>query len=332
MNVEIPKGRASASLISVATGTFILYGGGSREEAFNDFWCCQVNSSTLEYEWSRLNLENDEEGIISARYGAAIFWDGQYIYVHGGQNMNQEMFADLIKIEVNLELKSAKVIENLTKYPFDIVKIPTERNSHLFAQSSKDQFFIYGGGHKEGLHKDCFVLNPKEDNWKKLKLTELSKDMEIEMGGLSIYNNSLYVICGRQISDISNSIFKFDLGIETTIGKDELISGKIIKLPFKLCSFAYTTFNEWFIIYGGLSETFLQAFYLFNMANEKWYSNVKSSSYSFSSSICASISNDGAVVLLFGGSSLQLESNQTTVVLLSELISSVNLVEIKQIK
>ncbi len=328
-----PKSRSSGSLINIKEGTFILYGGSSREESFNDFWLLELieSDSKLTFDWKNIkykeeeNNDNNNKTFLTERYGCAVGVYENKIFLHGGQNIQQIIFPDLYSVKFSIEERIISSVKNLTKYPIDFKTTPNQRNSHLYYQYN-DLLIIYGGGNNDGLLNDSFVYDLKSDSgkWKKIPL---KPSCEIEMGGLCYYNNKLYVIGGRNHEDINDYFLIYEYDIRNYDQTKEITYIKQ-KLPMKLCSFGYCLYEKWIILYGGLNgEAFLNTILLFNLELSKWFYYKKSSNLNIYGSICPMIAHDNKYLIIFGGSNIQYESNQTVVIELKDVINEENLKE-----
>lgn len=240
------------------------------------------------------------------------------------------MFSDLLSFDITDN--QINNIQNHTKHPINKLTTPIERNSHLYTQY-ESKLFIFGGGSKSELLDDCFVFDLEKQNWTKLNLQKICESMKFEMGGISYTNNKLILLGGRFYDDISDCLLIYD--IPDVISEEE-IKGKCLKLPMKICSFAYTTIynhksnffkeNPVMVIYGGTNGIeFFSNIILLDLVTFKWYYYKKSQELNIVGNICPMISHDNTNLVIFGGSNIQLETNQTTVIAIKDLLEGDNL-------
>ena len=318
----VPEGRSSGCLINISSGKYLLYGGSSRSQTFNDFWIGEINHNSLK--WKKLEVENDDNKFnITPRYGSSIILLDNKCYIFGGQNINTEIFDQLITFDINIENNKISNLKNITNYPLDNRTTPNARNSHSAFKYSDTDFIIYGGGTLQGLLSDCYQFNVMSNKWKRLFLQTIDNS---EMGGMCVYNNKLYIFGGRTLDDIINYTLVYNLANQDE--QETQIQYTKYKNPMKICSFANVLIKNWFIIYGGINgEIFLNTLILVDLDSYKWYYYNKSTELNISGCICPMMTFDNKYLVIFGGSSLQYESNQSVVVLLEDLFKVENLKE-----
>lgn len=322
-----PQGRASSGLIHINKNAFLLFGGASRSESFNDFWICNIFNN--QYIWEKIELSSSILNNLTPRYGIAIGKFNNKIYIHGGQDIFQNVFSDLFIVNYEIEENSKleiNSIENITISPINPENTPIERNSHLYCQTEVKLYIIGGGNTEKGLFNDGYYLNfnnfEENKNWNKLNF---QLEDSIEMGGVCLYNNKLYVFGGRTLINISNNLYIFNLDEE-----GNTTSFQIQKIPFKICSFGYTLYRKYFILVGGMNgEAFLNDINIYDIEENRWYLYKKSQETLFTGSICPSVTHNNEYIIIFGGSNIEYDTNQTIILLLEDLLKEQNLIEYK---
>lgn len=156
-------------------------------------------------------------------------------------------------------------------YPIDSETTPLERNSHsLSYDKSNNSFYIFGGGYNKGLLNDLWNFNLTTNKWKQIQYSGI-KIFPREMHGSTIFElqvedkmcKYLCIFGGRSYEEPLDDIFSINL--ETNF------SEKIGKLPRKLCSFSYTTLNNFLIIYGGTDvNEFINDIYIFDIVQKMY--------------------------------------------------------------
>lgn len=302
----------------------IILGGSSREKCFNDFWILTINNSiNLAFKWKNLKI-NDNCSTITPRFGSTMVFTNNKIYIHGGQDLNQNFYADLFEVEIiknkENEYDSVNFIKNHVLYPLSLNKYPSERNSHCSYLSDND-LLLFGGGNSSGLIDDMWIFSNNEFNKIKGNYTGL------EMTGITLFKSKIYIFGGREIEKISDKIriYNYD--------KENLCTSlsDTIQMPFSISSYAYCTHKEFFIIYGGIeNDKFSTHIKVYNMESSKWYFYNKQ--INIEASICPIMVNDDQIIIIFGGSSIQSESNQLTILNINDIINESNLIDISLIK
>ncbi len=262
----------------------------------------------------------ESSNYITPRFGCAMAFIKDKIYIHGGQDLNQSFYADLFEIELiknkENEFDSVKFIQNHVKYPISTNKIPCERNSHSIFNIEND-IFIYSGGNSNGLIGDLWMYS--HDGFKSIKGSYTGS----EMSGIAFFKNKIYVFGGREIEKISDKIriYNYDKDNYSTTTNQNLA------MPFSISSYAYCVHKEFIIIYGGIEDdNFSNHLKIFNMDLHKWYFYNKQ--INIESSICPMMVNNDKYIIIFGGSSIQSETNQITILNINDILNSNNLVEI----
>lgn len=316
-----------------------------------------------------LPTNKQDTNLLKSRYGCAAAIDINnlpicYLFIHGGQSFNKEFYNDIFVLRINIENKTYDIAANYNRNNCCKQIWPKERNSHLYYQNNKI-LYIYGGGNSEGLLSDCYTLNidnmsdikneitnnNNNNIWKEIKMDITTIDsikscnntnynnsqFNIEMGSMIVYNNSmnnisevrLAIIGGRLYDNISSNIFIYKNKLND-ISQMQLEC--IVSMPIKLCSFSYIFIKErYLIIYGGIDgELFLNSIYVIDVLNNfKWYYFKHSNEYSIVGSIASMMASDDDNIIIFGGSSLNKENNQISIIQINRILDFSNLIEIK---
>jgi len=350
-----PEDRSSGTLLNIGSSEFILIAGGNREKTYNDIWHMSITSNN-EVIWNE--IKNKYNHTLQQRFGCAGVTskteDGVInIWLHGGQNFfENKHYADmvLLKLQKNFsniyELTSMK---NYTNYPLDNKTTPRERNSHCLVYNSyrdKDQdqdedeknkeiFYLIGGGSSEGLQNDIWKFNTENYKWNKLDL----QGEEIparEMHGSVLFSSSktkenfLYIFGGRLYESIDDKIYRVN------ISNNKIESYG--KMPNPLCSFSYTGYKHFIIIYGGTDGvSFINDIIIYNIVSQKWAKSkiqINSDFINNDPNLIGFLGRIGSMMALdsisenlviFGGSSLHKDNNYTFLVNLKELFDENNL-------
>lgn len=366
-NNEIPDSRSSGLLLNIFSNNFLLIGGGSREKAFEDIWQLKSNVmhtandepksivSNKLFSWKKISAQNNNENSFTERFGhcgVVIRNDKEdyvQIYIHGGQNhFKSAFYLDffLIKIRKDEDITKNNLtatdktshfnnlqfieFKNLIKYPVDIYNTPCERNSHTmcFDNTNKQFIYIFGGGNNLGLLNDLWAYDLKKEKFNLVAL-EANIIPAREMHGLIEYKDHLYILGGRLYDSIDNKIYKINL---TTLK----IDSDFTKLPTALCSFAYCLYKNYVIIYGGTDGvSFLNSITIYNLNNNKWAKSklsfdIKGQEVKLDGKIGShmSIDEENDSLIIFGGSSIHEDSNETQIFSLSALLNENNLIKI----
>lgn len=310
-NKNLPSARSAGVFINITKDTFILFGGGNREETFNDSWVLKIVDN--ESNWEKLSLSK----YIQPRFGSSGSTCGNKIYIHGGQNyLESKFYGDLI--EIQMKEKCLEVIKNHTIYPIDETKTPLERNSHSI--SFKDNIlYLFGGGTSSGLLNDLWSFNIETNTWTKYNITGIS---EREMHGMVIYNNNIYIFGGRLYEQIDNNLYRINL--------ENFNCEKLCQLPTNMCSFAYTLFKNYIIIYGGTDgNVFLKDIILYNINNNKWARSKLSPKLEIpelGGKISSMMTCDETNLIIFGGSYILKDSSELVIISLKDLLNENNLI------
>jgi hypothetical protein len=356
---KVPEDRSSGSLLFIGGDNFLLIGGANREKPYNDMWQLKVlkekDTNSYNYEWSEIKLEMNN--IFYPRFGTAgIILDPELnnslthkledavIWLHGGQNyFENKHFADMYQInlvrEKETETYQIKSIKNFTNYPLNPQSSPKERNSHTMNYHEK-KLYIFGGGSNEGLLNDLWLFNLTDSKWTKIEIKG-STIPPREMHGSIVYTNKqketfLYIFGGRLYEEIDNKIYRINLTAET-----ETNCEVIGELPSRLCSFSFTIYKQFLILYGGTDGvSFLNDIIILNLVTNRWAKskiqinseliNNDQNLFGFLGRIGSmmSIDTSNGTLVIFGGSSLHKDNNFTCVISLKELLDENNLCSI----
>lgn len=311
--------------------------------------------------WKKLSMGKNSENSFKARFGhTGIIQKNEIdnsisLFIHGGQNhftsafyldflsikfQNSENLNESDRKESNMILqinnkntiKNYECVEfkNYIKFPVDINKTPCERNSHAMSLNNptKKSLFIFGGGNGSGLLNDLWEFNIENETFKKV-LIDGNKIPPREMHGMINYKDNLYIFGGRLYDSIDNKIYKINLN-------NLNIDSEFTNLPCCLCSFSYGVYKNYLIIYGGTDGiSFLNSLYIYNLNNNKWaQSKLNLSKYEKESLVEGkigshmSIDEESDLLVIFGGSSIHQDSNETIVISISELLHENNLVQV----
>lgn len=218
-------------------------------------------------------------------------------------------------------------IQNLIKFPVDIVKTPCERNSHTMAFDQKDSLYIFGGGNSSGLLSDLWKYSIENNLFSKIDFDE-TKIPPREMHGMIYYKDFLYIFGGRLYDAIDKKVYRINLNTSH-------IDSDFTTLPMPLCSFSYALYKNYLVIYGGTDGiNFLSTIYIYNINNNKWAkSKLKLSKSSDKEAYLSegkigshmAIDEENEIVLIFGGSSIQQDSNAFISLSLKDLLNENNL-------
>jgi hypothetical protein len=311
-NKKLPSLRSSGTFLSLSKGTFLLLGGGNREETFNDVWLLKVNEN--EQNWEELSLSK----YIQPRFGSSAVIINNNFYIHGGQNyLESKFYGDLLQMQH--KDKRVEVIKNHTIYPINIETTPCERNSHSFAPNG-NIIYLFGGGTSTGLLNDLWSFNTENNIWTKHEINGANIP-EREMHGMVYYDGFIYIFGGRLYEEIDKNIFKINT---------ENYSCEVIKqLPSNMCSFSYTLYKNYIILYGGTDgNVFLKDIIIYNINNGKWarskYSP-KNEIAELGGKISSMMTHDDENLLIFGGSYIQRDCNDVYIVPLKDLLDENNL-------
>jgi len=223
-------------------------------------------------------------------------------------------------------------LENLTKYPLDILKFPTERNSHSSVFDPYiNSIFIFGGGNLDGLNNELWEFSLNNSKWEKHP-NKGNVPNGREMHSLIFYFNQLtkaktiFLLGGRLKEDVSNEIFAYNLESKTW----ELF----FSLPYKLCSFSAVIIKNFIVIYGGTDAVyFYNDIILLNIDTKKWFKSKiapQEAEVGYGGKIATMSSCDEEFYIIFGGSSLSNDSNDIFILKHEELLDVNNLIEIKK--
>ena len=117
--------------------------------------------------------------------------------------------------------------------------------------------YLFGGGTSTGLLNDLWSFNTENNTWNKHNLTG-SEIKPREMHGMVYYNKYLYVFGGRLYEEIDNKVYRID----TNTYNCEVVTN----LPSNMCSFSYTLFKNYIILYGGTDgNVFLKDIIIYNI-------------------------------------------------------------------
>lgn len=131
--------------------TFLLVGGASRNDQYDDFYSVKVNKQDDSVVVEKIKIgENDGFGARHS-FGAVSFNNKTVMF--GGQDVIQEKCLDDVFVFDHAQQKLEK-IEYLKQG--DVV--PKERNSHSFVANGKTAY-IFGGANNEGPLNDAFELD-----------------------------------------------------------------------------------------------------------------------------------------------------------------------------
>jgi hypothetical protein len=345
---NIPEPRSSAVVLNLGSNRFFLFGGGSREKTFNDFWILLVKKNqnqAAELKWVDI-AENNVE-IPNSRFGSAgcvtkdkINQNLYTLYIHGGQNFfENKIFGDMLIIKLSETLENSnnfyKIvgIENITTYPIDIKTTPIQRNSHCMVTFNED-LYIFGGGSSDGLLNDLWQFNITTKKWHVCEIGGKTIPSR-EMHGMVVYTNKknenyLYIFGGRLLESIDDKIYRVNLS--------DFKCEYVTNIPIALCSFSYVLYKYFIIIYGGTDgNTFLNDIIIFNITNSKWakskfqiHSELVKSDPNLAFFLgrigsSMSIDYDSEQLLIFGGSSIHKDTNYTCVLKLKDLFDENNL-------
>ncbi len=311
--------------------------------------------------WKKLSNENFSENLFKARFGHCgiisrnDLENSFNLFIHGGQNHftssfyldffsikfqyleNSNNFFEkvndfVLQINTNDGIKNYDCMEykNFIKFPVDINKSPCERNSHAIAINNitKKSIFIFGGGNGSGLLNDLWEFSLENENFIKFSI-DSDKIPSREMHGMIYYKDNLYIFGGRLYDSIDNKMYKINLN-------SKKIECDFTTLPCALCSFSYEVYKNYLIIYGGTDGiSFFNTLYIYNLKNNKWaksklnlckYDREKLIEGKIGSHM--SIDEESGILIIFGGSSIHQDSNETYVVSISELINENNLIQV----
>jgi hypothetical protein len=311
-NKKTPSVRSAGILLNIAEGIFILFGGGNREETFKDSWLLRINDQ--QYSWEDVNMSK----YIDPRFGSAGCIANNYILIHGGQNyLESKFYGDLIQIL--LKEKRLEIVKNHTIYPINIETTPCERNSH--SMTVKDNLiYLYGGGTSSGLLNDLWSFNTEVKTWNKHNLNG-SDIKPREMHGMVYYNKYLYIFGGRLYEEIDNKVYRID----TNTYDCQVVTN----LPSNMCSFSYSLFKNYIILYGGTDgNVFLKDIVIYNISNDKWARSKyypKNDISELGGKISSMMSHDEDNLIIFGGSYIQRDCNDVFIVSLKDLLNENNL-------
>ena len=311
-NKKIPGERSAGVLLNLEKDIYFLFGGGNRDQTFNDSWLIKVlEGETL---WEELSLNK----YIQARFGSSAISINNNIYIHGGQNyLESKFYGDFYQMQI--KEKRVEIIKNHTIYPFEIDKFPCERNSHSIAYY-QNKIYLFGGGNGQGLLNDLWSFDIDKSVWNK----HLLSGNEIkgrEMHGMVCYNNYLYIFGGRLYEEIDKNLFRIDLNnFECNLFK---------QIPIPMCSFTYCLYKNFIIIYGGTDgNIFLKDIIIYNINNNKWAKSKyhpKIDESAFGGKISSMMAHDEDNLIIFGGSFLHRDSNEVFLVSLIDLLNENNL-------
>ena len=149
------EGRGGAAFTHIESNetshVFLLVGGASRENQFDDFYKIFVSKSDDSVSVQKLNIV--EMGGFGARHSmSAATWNKKTVLFGGQDVINDTVFNDLFVY--NHETNEIEQQEYLKEG----LIIPKVRNSQLFVQSG-NKAFVYGGANQEGPLNDAFELD-----------------------------------------------------------------------------------------------------------------------------------------------------------------------------
>lgn len=352
INQKEPNGRASGCFIPLKESKFLLLGGSDREKAYNDIW----ELDTINKTW-KLITHDPLNAMITPRSGCGYLIthntdDNIEMYIHGGQNFFlQQFYGDMLKISINLNDYSKSQIENITKYPIDMIKAPIERNSHcLCYDNKKERMFIFGGGTRDCLLNDLWMFDIKTQQYTKCSFDNGNDIITPrELCGM-VYNeedNTLIVFGGRLYESIDDSMFIIRLGDndDDNSAMTNLKCERASKMPISLCSFSYAKYTHYIIIYGGTDgNNFFNAFIVYNIKTKTFKKSkviINKDLINFDPNLSVFLGRISSMMtidakaenlVLFGGSASDKEWNYVNVIKLNELLSEDNLVNIVNAK
>jgi hypothetical protein len=320
-----PSERSAGNLINLKNSTYLLFGGGNREETFRDTWILQANNEN-EYIWTEVNLNR----YIEPRFGSVAANVGNSIYLHGGQNyLEQKVYGDMHQMKLSNDLK-LEYVKNHTVYPINIEETPIQRNSHSICNDGK-VIYIFGGGNASGLLDDLWSFDTSTGKWSKVELKGKPISHR-EMHGMVYYRDTksdksyIFIIGGRLYEGIDNNVYRIDLSD---------YSCEIVKtIPYPLCSFSYSLYEHYIFIYGGTDgNKFMNDIIIYNISNQKWAMSkikprVEVNDLGGRISSMMAIDEEKEYLIIFGGSFILKDSNDLEVLSLKELLDMNNLIPI----
>lgn len=331
-NKKVPEARSSGILVNVNNGECLLFGGGSREGTYNDFWTLNTKDKT----WGELKTVSCH---IPPRFGCVGVIANSDLYIHGGQNyLESKFYADMLHVKLNYKEIESKInsssfdliVKNQTLYPVDKSNIttPCERNSHSIIYDQDKLLYIFGGGCTDGLLNDLWSYDITSLKWNKLDI----KSEEIkhrEMHGMVYYKDdkieSIYILGGRLYEGIDDKVYRID------INNNKYTSTLVSKMPLPLCSFAYAIYKTFIFIYGGTDgNKFNNEIFIHNILNGKWCKSAFQPAYTESElggkiGAMLSIDEENDLLVIFGGSFIHRDSNDLVTYKLSDLLKENNL-------
>lgn len=139
---------------------FILAGGASRIDQYDDFFKVTVNCENDHVVVTKLNIaENDGFGSRHSM-GAAAF--NEKIILFGGQDVIKEECLDDVYVYHHDQLKLEKI-----EYLKEGAIVPKGRNSHSFVSNGKTAF-IFGGANNDGPLNDAFEFDLESYEFKRI--------------------------------------------------------------------------------------------------------------------------------------------------------------------
>lgn len=318
--------------------------------------------------WKKLTINNiNKDNPFSARFGHSgvtirnINEGSVQLYIHGGQNLfKNAFFSDFFYIKIktsenlneepnsksqetviksvnerSIKLNSSKDLEitefrNLIKYPIDIYNTPCERNSHSMCIEglNRKKLYIFGGGNSIGLLNDLWEYNLESEIFKLINLDENSIPPR-EMHGMIYFKDSIFILGGRLYDSIDNKIYKVNLATLK-------VQSDFSRLPCSLCSFAYAIYKNYLIIYGGSDGvSFLNSIFIYNLNNNKWAQSkfnfdINGQVVKIDGKIGSqmSVDEENDILIIFGGSTIHEDSNETYILSLTALLNENNLIKV----
>jgi len=337
----------------------------------NDYSIDDLKKICKKPNWKKLSFDISNN-LFNARFGhSGVSFKNEdenllNLYIHGGQNhFTNSFYSDFFslkfknfeninslsyeqninsKLTINIDYfsnaddnssydrKTYNCIEfkNEIKFPVDINKTPCERNSHTMVlnYNTKKCLYIYGGGNSTGLLNDLWEFSLDTGLFKKI-LIDANRIAPREMHGMIYYKDHLYIFGGRLYDSIDKNMFRINL-------TNLKIESDFTNLPCSLCSFSYSLYKNYLIIYGGTDGiNFLNNLYIYNLNNNKWaksklYNGKNGIDFSVDGKIGShmSIDEESDLLVIFGGSSIHQDTKDTCIISISELLNENNLIQV----
>jgi len=342
INQKMPDDRSSGTLLNVSKNEFLLIAGGNREKTFNDIWQLKIDQIDGKFTatWNEVNTNGNT---FQPRFGTCglkvnLEEEKNTLWIHGGQNFFEaKHYADMLELEINSNNSELISCLNHTIYPLNNLTTPRERNSHCIVNNN-NELYLFGGGSQEGLLNDLWSFNPINKKWTKHDYNSESIPSR-EMHGSVAYTNKngenfIYIFGGRLYESIDNKIYRINLS--------NLKCECLGEMPTPLCSFSYTVFKHFIVIYGGTDGiTFINDIIIYNIITQKWAKSkvqINSDFIDNDANLIAFLGRIGSMMsldpvtenlIIFGGSSLHKDTNYTFVINMNELLDENKLIPIK---